>query len=559
MDGTFLSYYSPDDTSNYEHLKDRISEWCNKLYQDGVYTYTQYQKCLDNLDSGAAEFNKKTDENYDENKDLERIYGYYKKDKEKINIDTANPNNMIIEDDFQKMTLYHNIKNKFLICDKNDVLSLDNNPDDVESKDWRLISLGKKDETNVYAIMSKYGKYIIGNDDGSVLVNSKILNTWCQWKMVKYNNAFGFQSVVHKKYLAPVGDELLLMDGWTDNNLWILKKKEISTGKNFIQYDNSSLMTKKDKLLNRMNNYYNNYLNYKYESEYYNQKLKQLMVIRNNQMDYLMDIADNNLQILKDSKNNIKKNQQNPEFTGIEENDNLINQYYSNCFMDKVCIQRALEYSKRTLVTDSTREEKINKDDCDWNSQQIDDIIKYKFKEPTKDYCDSLGNRVDNILQRDINDKITQLEMYKNDVQIVFDKLKQKEYQDLHSLIETSNTNRDENYNEYTKSLDEVNQFIKSLNIAINKTENTIYNLTDSLDIKLEKQNKIDSEIAINQPPKSYDDLTNIINSNFEIAKSNHIKQRKWYVYLVLEIIVVLIIIGYFTYKSLKKYGVIGA
>ena len=124
-----LSYYSVDQAKidKYEEMKAKIGDWCTKLYQDGKYSYKQYQSCLDKLDSGSISFNKNQDTEHilDSNKDLERIYGYYKKNKEKINKDTSNPNIPVVEDDFQKMTLYHFNKNKFLISNKDGILYLE--------------------------------------------------------------------------------------------------------------------------------------------------------------------------------------------------------------------------------------------------------------------------------------------------------------------------------------------------------------------------------------------------------------------------------------------------
>ena len=179
---------------SFEDLKDRVSSWCEKLYSDGVYSYIQYQDCLKNVDTGSITYYKKDEKaNVDDDKDTERIYGYYRKGKEKINTDTSNPNIPIIEDDFQKMTLYHYKKNKFLLANKDGIVSIDIDSDIQDEKDWQLISLGKKDESDIYAIRSKYGKFLMGSDDGSVNAIDNIISTWCQWKMIKHTDNFAFQ------------------------------------------------------------------------------------------------------------------------------------------------------------------------------------------------------------------------------------------------------------------------------------------------------------------------------------------------------------------------------
>jgi len=266
---------------NYDELKDKIIKWCTKLYEDDVYSYNQYQECLKNLDTGSASYYKYKDDNVmkDNNKDTERIYGYYKKGKEKIN-SSLNPINPIVKDDFEVMTIFHYKNHKFMVSDDKGNIILDINPDIENEKEWQLISLGKQDEQNVYAIRSKYGNFLLGSDMDSVSAENNIISTWCQWKLIKHNDNFSFKSIAHKKYLSAVGDELILTDGWSDNNLWVMKKKEVSTGKHVLQFDNSSLILRKNNLLNKMNNSYNNAINHKYKRDYYVEKLKELNILR---------------------------------------------------------------------------------------------------------------------------------------------------------------------------------------------------------------------------------------------------------------------------------------
>jgi hypothetical protein len=548
---TYLSYYTKDttntNTDTYEQLKDKITNWCAKLYQDGIYSYKQYQSCLDKLDSGTIEFNKVNEQNNDENKNLERIYGYYKKDKEKLNIDTSNPNQPVVIDDFQKMTLYHSTKNKYLISDKNGFLSLSNVLTDFEQKEWQLISLGKKDESNVFAIMSKYGKFIVANDDGSVLANTTILSTWCQWKMIKYNNNFAFKSVIHKKFLAPVGEELLLVDGWSDTNLWVLRKKDVPSGKNMVKFDNSILLKKKEDLMNKYYTSYHNYLDYKYQSQYYFNKMDQLTTLRQNQLNYLLDIADQNKNALI-----------NPTQKSNVGNENNFSNASADCKLEKICIQNALEYSIQpsTPLSDDAANERINKiydlkNNCNWNDNDVNRIIGYKYIEPESKYC---NNSVNNNNNNDYNKKINDLELFKNDVQSMFDQLKETEYQDIYQLIENSNINMDNNYDEYKGAESELNAFIKNLSDEIDTTEKQIYNLVDSLDIKLDTNNQLLIKNHENEPPRSYDELSDIINSNFNIAKNNLKSQKNQTLYTILEIIVSIMIIVYFSYKSMKNY-----
>ncbi len=564
-----LSYYSVDQAKldKYEDMKAKIGNWCSKLYQDGKYSYKQYQSCLDKLDSGSISFNKNQDTEHilDSNKDLERIYGYYKKDKEKLNKDSSNPNMPVIEDDFQKMTLYHFNKNKFLIANKDGILSLEIDPDKEEEKEWQLVSLGKKNESNVFAIMSKYGKFIMGNEDGSVIANTSILSTWCQWKMIKYNNNFGFKSIVHNKYLAPVGDELLLMDGWTDNNLWVLKKKENPSGNNNIRYDNSKLMLKKEVLLNRYYDNYLKYLDYKYRSSYLSKNMDLITDLRRKQMNYLLDIADKNLNSNLSILNNLNLDSATkPGLFGIKNIDDQISSYYAQCKISNSCLQAALGFSTRSTDNTNLGEERINDIndsiiDCDWTSKQIQDMIDYNFIPETSDFCNKLKDNILKTIRSGINLDSNETELFKNDVILLFETLRNNDHKNVFESIEENNNKMNDSLEEYKKSEEALNVYIKNLTDEIANSEKQIYKLSDSLEIKLDLQNNIGLNILNNTPEKNYEDLTNIINTNYDIAKANLKIQKNNTIYLSIELIIVIIIIGFLIFKSLKKYNIIAS
>lgn len=564
-----LSYYSVDQEKldKYEQMKGKIGDWCSKLYHDGKYSYKQYQSCLDKLDSGTISFNKNQDNEHilDSNKDLERIYGYYKKDKEKLNKDTSNPNMPVIEDDFQKMSLYHFGKSKFLISNKNGVLSLDSSPYNDEEKEWQLVSLGKTNESNVFAIMSKYGKFIMGNDDGSVMANTSILSTWCQWKMIKYNNNFGFKSIVHNKYLAPIGDDLLLQDGWSDNNLWVLKKKEEPSGDNNIKYDNSKLMLKKEVLLNRYYDYYHKYLDYKYRSSYLSKNMDSMTDLRTKQMNYLLSIADKQVESNKYLLNNINLDSATkPGLFGIKNIDDQIGGYYAECKISDSCLRTALGFATRSDENTNLGEERIDNIndsviDCDWTSKQVQDMIDYNFIPNTNNYCNTLKNKILSTIKSGVSLDSDEIELFRDDVKLLFETIKQNDVQNTYDLIEESNNKINENYDAYKQAEEELNVYIKNLNDEIANSEKNIYNLSNSLELKLDLQNNIGLNILNNSPDKNYDDLTNIINTNYDIAKANLKNQKNTTIYLSIELLIVILIIGYLTFKSLKKYNLIAS
>ncbi len=442
---------------SYDELKDRVVNWCTKLYQDGIYSYNQYQECLKNLDTGSYSDSYKSDEkNVDEGKDTERIYGYYKKGKEKLNDSTSNPINPIVKDDFEIMNLFHYKKQKFMISNDEGSVFLDANPDNEEDKDWQLVSLGKEDEKDVYAIRSKSGNFLLGSDDNSVSASNNIISTWCQWKLIKHNDNFAFKSIVHKKYLSIINDELILADGWSDNNFWVINKKNLSENKHILKFDNSSLILRKNKLLNDLNNYYTNAIDYKYKRDYYKNKLDEITNLRKQQLDYILQ--------------------------------------YSN--------------------------------------QKLEEL--------------QSGNSDDN---SDIMKEISDLNYFNDEIKNDFSNLIENKIQELNTIINNNESKRLDFLNQFRQSEAETNTFVNVL-INLNKgTEKNIQQLVNGLDGKLEKNIQLSLKLAQNEPSKSFEDLTENINTNFNIVKTDlGIEKRNFFIGIV-EIIFILLLFYYIIKK----------
>jgi hypothetical protein len=478
-----------EDTINYDELKDKVINWCTKLYQDGVYSYNQYQECLKNLDTGSASYYKYKDDNVikDDGKDTERIYGYYKKGKEKVNSSTSNPINPIVKDDFEIMTLFHYKNNKFMISDDKGYVLLDSNPDIQNEKEWQLISLGKQDEKNVYAIRSKYGNFLLGSDDGSVSAENNIISTWCQWKLIKHNDNFAFKSITHKKYLSSVGDELILTDGWSDNNLWVMKKKEVSTGKHVLQFDNSLIILKKDTLLNKMNNSYNNAINHKYKRDYYVEKLKELNILRKAQLDYLLQIINEKIDNFNTENETLEKSKEKIER-----------------------VRGFSSFSRRKIMRANIERTRKN--------NEIDEIIKKNNKEKS-----------------DLN-------LFNEEIKNNFNNLIEKQIQDLNIIITNNENKRLEYLSKFRKAEEKTNTFITVLANLNKNTEKEVQNLVNGLDIKLEKNIELSLKLSKNEPSKSFEDLSENINTNYSIVQSVLSTEKRNFFLSLIEIIFIIIL-----------------
>ncbi len=89
----------------------------------------------------------------------------------------------------------------------------------------------------------------------------------------------------------------------------------------------------------------------------------------------------------------------------------------------------------------------------------------------------------------------------------------------------------------------------------LNKTTETEINkLMGSLDIKLETNNQLGLKLAQNKSPKSNEELTEIINTNFNIVRTGLKYERSFFFLGIIEIFLIILLMIYF---SKKTFGII--
>jgi hypothetical protein len=137
----------------------------------------------------------------------------------------------------------------------------------------------------------------------------------------------------------------------------------------------------------------------------------------------------------------------------------------------------------------------------------------------------------------------------------MFSNLKEKEIQELNRLMNLSEKNKKNNLEMFKKAEIEKDNFIKELMNLNKKTETKVNNLVGSLDIKLETNNQLGLKLEQNQPQRTYDDLTQIVNTNFETVKTDLTTQRRFFYLGIAEIVLIFLAILYIIKKiSVKLY-----
>lgn len=566
---------------SYDDLKSRVTKWCTKLYQDGIYDYNQYQDCLQNLDTGTVNYYKRTeDEMIDDEKDVKRTYGYYPKGNEKI--DEYNPNVPVVKDDYTKMKFFHPKENGFLTSGADGAVDINPNSEIREEMNWQLMEITKE---NIFAIRSNYGKFLVGTDKNMVEATRDNLTPWGQWKMIKQNDLYAFLSVTHNKYLSYDGNNITLKQGWSDNNLWLLKEKEDSKGNFFENFDKSGLNLKKDELINELDNKYRNTVDLKFKRDYYKNKIAQLKYLRDQQKQSLIKHANNTrenllnqkrrliqeIQIIK-SKINLSTGEKNAQYTYLS------NQYKSECEMEKECIDFADEMSQPISSTqyDVTRVEKIkNKQvECKWSDDLTYRILSRNYTQPTAEFCENIKTQVD-LLQKtlyttkggysklfnqknknikNINYNLAKINAFKNDIEASFIDLNEKESLELNKIVEMVEKERLDVLQQFRKAEIDVMDYIKYLADSNSSMENEIKGLMGDIDGKLNQNNKLELDISINSSNAKSDDLEEIIKSNESVIDNQIYYKRNEFILIISILIILIIFIGIMSYKAYLKF-----
>lgn len=561
---------------NYEGVKDRTLKWCQKLYQDGIYDYKQYQACLSTLEAGninyyKAEEEEESDDNY------EKRYGYKQTPEEQTyNVNPAKP---VVKDDFVIVYLYHFIEKGYLLSNSNNIVSIDNDPVDRDQREWQLISITIPNESETFVIKSRYGNYLTGTNQNTVNANSKVLTPWTQWKLKKYNDNFAFYSIAHKKYLSVHGDDIILSDGWSDKNLWILKNKTNPMKGYINRFDPSKLTNEKDRICNLMYDSYENALTYTYKVNYYENKVLQLEYLRNLQLNHLVDIANNLIRQATDKKAIIGKSitNLNKEIESLATVDRLdmvkANQEFeSECNMTSNCLQSAISLNNGAYGFFGNWILNRRKNECGWSNEKANKIRTRTYQQPTEEYCLQLKAKADDLTQlvaknkdeylnmlkrnveivEDLNYRIAELEVFKSEITNEFTLLIVREKQELINLGAESLNLKKSSYATYVQIVNDIQKFIDQLTYENSNLEIQTNNLADDIDENLESYDKLTSTYYDRNPVKTKKDLDTIISSNQNVITTK-VKNIKNMFYIgVLE---TLFLIMFTIFMFMKAFG----
>lgn len=571
-----------DEPFDYDGVKERITKWCNKLYQDSSYDYKKFQDCINSLETGVPKnYQRNKEDEADEGKDITRIYGYYQNAHEDEN--DANPSVPTVKDDLELFNIYHAKEKVYLVAEKNGKTNASSEVKYRDARDWQLINLGKNDDADIYAIRSKYGKFLIGKKNDKITATSNNISIWAQWKVIKKNDNFMFYSLFHKKYMAIRGNDLLLIEGINDENMWELKEKIIPEGRFLSRTDQSNLTKKKNELTNSMIAYYQNALNNKFEREYYENKIEKLNYLRDQQKAFLFTMAETKIQELM-----LKKDELNSINTDTEERletfkdktpDDLAElnrRFASECNISEACLNASVELQQPSVgfFQNFGRIMRINqmKGQCSWSPQNVNDIINRTFMTTPPEVCTQLKQEINDLtimlngganeLQTKIEEnlktianidkELESLESFKHDVTSMYDEIKSNDIEELRELVEKSESQRLDNLVKFRKFEKDTDNFIIEMMKKNKDSDKTVVGLIDDIDRKLVENNKLGLALKTGQSKAEINNYKDIIDNNDTVIT----KQLKGsYLQFYVSAFILLCVILSICFMLLKTYN----
>uniref|UniRef100_A0A6C0E9C0 Uncharacterized protein n=1 Tax=viral metagenome TaxID=1070528 RepID=A0A6C0E9C0_9ZZZZ len=494
----------------YAELKDRVTKWCGKLLQEGVYDQEDYQKCLKNLDVGTIDDGSYlSDLDLDKGKEVEHLYGYYQVGRNKLN--PIDPSKKVIENDYQKMLIQHGKTNFFLIANGDGDISLSANPEKFNERDWQIVDLGKDQN---YALRSNYGRYLIGQDTDTVKANRDQMSPWAQWVMEQHDHQYAFYSVIHKKYLTVAHDQVVLRDGWNDLNLWNVTPRTEVKGGFLGNFNNSEMILQKDNLLSDLTTFNTNRVENQTKYLSLTEKKNTLRWLRDKQKQFMLNMSTR----VKDKL--------------LNENKKLTDD------MEKLDGDK----TKEIQVHDAKAKKILNKDpETNYQFQRQREQIVAKFDSRQDEYKNKIANN---------KDKLDDLNKYMEEVSDYFTVIKEKESEKFGELIAKYYKITEEWKKKSAEKNKEITEWIKKIGDDNKKLENEIDGARNEISIQLEDINNIHLNIENDPSPNDFKEVGDI---NQTIRDGQVDRLKKEFYIMICIIIAINVLIGYLGYHLMNK------
>ena len=217
------SYYKNNKESftNYQDVKTKTVNWCNKMQSEGLLTPEQNDECEATfIDSDSGILPK---EFVVPNTGMSRNYSLYNTRSEKLTSKLSNENTNTV-------MMVTNTE-QYMACNSNNDLYFIRDINDSTINQQELYFTLVPQSNNIYSIISSYGKYLITNTEWNASFTGTTLGTMSSWSINKINDKVILESIQYKGFYLSFKDNnesLNIIYGKNESIKWLMIPKKES-------------------------------------------------------------------------------------------------------------------------------------------------------------------------------------------------------------------------------------------------------------------------------------------------------------------------------------------
>lgn len=240
--------YLTENFTNYNDVKTKTINWCSKMQNEGLLTPEQYDDCVatfKDATSGVLPKDFKVPST-----GMENNYSLYNTRSKKLTSNLSNENTNTV------MLVTNN--GEYMGCNTNNELYFirDINDSTLNQDEFYFTLIPQN--TNIYSIMSPYGKYLIANTDWGAGFTGTSIGTMASWTVSKVNTKVIIESLHYTGFylsFQSVDEPLKLIYGKNESVQWLMiAKNETQVNNKYGEYNGIEYIVTKENIVSSLKN-----------------------------------------------------------------------------------------------------------------------------------------------------------------------------------------------------------------------------------------------------------------------------------------------------------------
>ena len=240
--------FSTENFTNYNDVKTKTINWCSKMQNEGLLTPENYDDCVatfKDATSGVLPKDFKVPST-----GMEHNYSLYNTRSKKLTSNLSNENTNTV------MLVTNN--GDYMGCNTNNELYFirDINDSTLNQDEFYFTLIPQN--TNIYSIMSPYGKYLIANTDWGAGFTGTSIGTMASWNISKVNTKVIVESLHYTGFylsFKSIDEPLKLIYGKNESVQWLMiAKTETQATNKYGEYTGIEYSVTKENIVSSLKN-----------------------------------------------------------------------------------------------------------------------------------------------------------------------------------------------------------------------------------------------------------------------------------------------------------------